>query len=89
MKRFIAIAALAFLIPSMADATTWVFTRHYSFPSFGKTKATYEAKGTFNYPHSKTLIEKNDVLPYRYQAGFCQRDPFMPAPKHTYQLEVP
>lgn len=89
MKRFLAIAALAILLPSMADAATWVFTRRSSFPAFGQARTIYSVNGKYGYPYSKTSIEKKDVLPYRYQAGFCQRDPYMPAPKHVYQIEVP
>jgi opacity protein-like surface antigen len=89
MKRFLAIVALAILIPSMANAATWVFTRRSSFPAFGQARTIYSAKGHFNYPYSKTIAEKRDVLPYRYQAGFCQRDPYMPKPKRIYQIEAP
>jgi len=89
MKRFLAIAALAILLPSLADAATWVFTRRSSFPAWGTAQTLYSVKGKFDYPHSKTLIEKREELPYRYQAGFKQRDAYMPAPKHVYQIEVP
>jgi|GEM_PF-2661624 opacity protein-like surface antigen len=89
MKRFILMAALAIFLPSAANAATWVFKRSHSFPEFGKARTLYEVKGNFKYPHSKTIAEKREVVPYRYQVGFKQRDPFMPKPKRKYQIEVP
>jgi hypothetical protein len=89
MKRFLVIAALSIFLPSLADAATWTFTRRSSFPEFGKAQTIYDVKGKVPYRHSKTLREKKDELPYRYQAGFCQRDPYMPKPKRVYQIEVP
>jgi opacity protein-like surface antigen len=89
MKRFLAIAFLAVFLPSAASAATWVFKRSSSFPAFGQARTIYNNSGNFNYPHSKTIAEKREVLPYRYQAGFCQRDPYMPKPKRVYQIEVP
>lgn len=89
MKRLVAVAALAIFLPSVADAATWVFTRRSGFTEWGKAQTVYGVNGKFDYPHSKTIAEKKDEVPYRYQVGFKQKNSYLPRQKRTYQLEVP